>query len=208
MGQNADMTVGPAEDFTTLHENVLSFLGAFSATQFAIDGMVGMYLRAQMPDLGAELDKTFLRRIRDDQRLPLFEAFAKNVKYAYDVPLFVTLYIRAKQVRDMVGHAQWVGGPVSPSGTVGVATTVTEANRTLVPNRLYPSTFTHLKADCEWLCMHIYRAGFVGNATKFVTAGGQPHEPQIPPARPAGGEPLGQAGANHVSRLRRRARDR
>jgi hypothetical protein len=64
------MTVEQAEDFAGLHERVLTFMGAFSSVQHHIDSLVGMYLRRNMPVLGEELDRQFLRRIRDDQRLP------------------------------------------------------------------------------------------------------------------------------------------
>jgi hypothetical protein len=184
------MTIESAEDFTALHEHVLTFIGAYSATQFAIDSTAGAYLRRQMPSLGEQLDKLFLSRIRDDQRLPLFQAFAADVGYAIDMPIFGQIYRRAKQVRDMVGHSQWVGGPVGPGGVVGVATTVSEANKKFVPNPLYPSTFTRLKADCEWLRQHVNRAGFEGKAINFVTGDGKPSEPPVPPDLPVGGEPL------------------
>jgi hypothetical protein len=185
-----DMGTGPAEDFAALHERVLTFIGAFSSTQFAIDSIVGMYLRRQLPSLGKELDKQFLDRIKDEQRLPLFKAFAAEVNYALDVPVFSTIYNRAKQVRDMVGHSHWIGGPVWPAGVVEVASTVSKTKTTLVPSPLFPSTFTHLKADCDWLIQHVNRAGFEGKACDFITGDGQPYEPPTPLARPTGGEPL------------------
>jgi len=69
------MAIPDVEDFSDLHERVLRFMGAFSSTQFAIDNVIGLYLQRRMPDLGTALQSQFLRKIRDDQRLPLFKAF-------------------------------------------------------------------------------------------------------------------------------------
>jgi hypothetical protein len=184
------MTVEQAEDFTNLHERVLTFMGAFSSTQFLIDGIVGMYLRRQMPVLGEELDKQFLRRIRDDQRLPLFKAFVAQVNYALDITHFGELYNRAKQVRDMVGHSMSVNGPVYGLGAPVVAVASTATNTNLVPRPLLPSTFTRLRADCEWLSQHVTRAAYEGKACKIVDGSGREYEPPVPAAQPEGGEPL------------------
>lgn len=92
------------EDFSALHEQVLRFMGAFSSTQFAIDAVVGLYLRRRMPDLGPKLDKQFLSSIRDDQRLPLFKAFSVQAKYGGDLAHFDLIYNRVKQLRDKIGH--------------------------------------------------------------------------------------------------------
>ena len=186
------MTVEQVEDFAGLHERVLTFMGAFSSVQHHIDSLVGMYLRRSMPVLGEELDRQFLRRIRDDQRLPLFKAFAGQVNYAVDITHFGKIYSRAKQVRDLVGHAAGVNGPVySPGGQPPVVAVASYATNThLVPRPLLPSTFTRLKADCEWLNQHITRAGYEGNAWTVVDGSGQPYEPPTPAAQPEGGKPL------------------
>jgi hypothetical protein len=80
----AGMTTPETEDFNSLHERVLRFIGAFSSTQFAIDSVIGMYLRRRMPELGPVLAKVFLDRVRDDQRLSLFRAFATQADYDGD----------------------------------------------------------------------------------------------------------------------------
>ena len=54
----------------------MRLMGAFSSTQFAIDNVIGLYLRRRMPDLRPPLDGQFLDRVRDDQRLTLFKGFA------------------------------------------------------------------------------------------------------------------------------------
>lgn len=165
-------------------------MGAFSSVQFAIDTVVGLYLKRRMPDLGSELDKQFIRRIRDDQRLPLFKAFAAEAKYDGDLTQFVTIYGRAKQVRDLMGHSLNVVGPVYSLGkppSVGVAAM---AKRDLVPDPLLPSTFTRLNADCEWLQGHVHRAGWTIEPQMFKTITNEPYEPPVPPVLPEGGEPL------------------
>jgi hypothetical protein len=65
---------------------------------------------------------------------------------------FDPIYLRAKQVRDMIGHSLNVSGPVHSAGkqpVVAVASAVKDRSR--VPDPLLPSTFTRLTADCEWL---------------------------------------------------------
>jgi len=184
------MTTLEGEDWSALHQRVLGFMGAFSSVQFAIDTVVGFYLKRRMPDLGSELDKLFIRRIRDDQRLPLFRAFAAEAKYDGDLNRFAAIYGRAKQARDLVGHSLNVGGPVYSPGkppSVGVASM---AKRDQVPDPLLPSTFTRLTADCEWLRAHVYRAGWTVEPQMFRTITNEPHEPSVPSVLPEGGEPL------------------
>src|SRR5215467_8816090 len=86
------MTTRRGEDWGALHERILRFMGAFSSVQFAIDNVVGLYLKRRMPDLGPELDKQLIRRIRDDQRLPLFNAFAAEAKYDGDLSQFAATW--------------------------------------------------------------------------------------------------------------------
>ena len=78
------MTVVNGEDYANLHERALQFMGAFSSVQFAIDTVLTVYLNGLMPELGPALHKRFLKRVRDDQRLPLFKAFSTQVKYPGD----------------------------------------------------------------------------------------------------------------------------
>jgi hypothetical protein len=106
------MAIPDIDDFSDLHERVLRFMGAFSSTQFAIDGVIGLYLQRRMPDLGTALQSQFLRKIRDDQRLPLFKGFAAEACYEGDLRHFEPIYLRAKQVRDLIGHYLGVVGPV------------------------------------------------------------------------------------------------
>jgi hypothetical protein len=186
------MVTSSTEDFDALHERVLQFMGAFAATQFAIDTVIGFYLARRMPELGPELAKQFLRRIRDDQRLPLFKAFAAQANYGSDLSHFDTIYRRAKQLRDMVGHSHSVVGPVYSADNppcVGVARTST-ARFDLVPESLFPSTFTRFTADCEWISQHVYRAGYAAEPQMFVDHQGNPTEPTIPAVLPEGGEPF------------------
>ena len=187
------MTTPGAEDWGALHQRVLAFMGAFSSVQFAIDTVVGLYLKRRMPDLGSELDKLFIRRIRDDQRLPLFKAFAAGAKYDRDLAQFVMIYNRAKQVRDLIGHSLNVVGPVYSAGKQPSVAVASMAKRDLVPNPLLPSTFTRLTADCEWLQAHVHRAGWTIEPQMFVRFTTEPHElyePPVPSVFPESGEPL------------------
>jgi hypothetical protein len=188
------MVVRETEDFGALHERVLRFMGAFSTTQFAIDTIVGFYLSRRMPELGPELEKQFLRRIRDDQRLPLFNAFAAQVKYDGDLTHFELIYHRAKHLRDKIGHSLNVTAPVYAQGKVPVVAvaSASRANFDLIPDPLLPSTFTHLTADCEWITQHVYRAGYTAEPGMFKDLTLRPYEPLRPPPLPAGGEPLPQ----------------
>lgn len=188
------LTIPETEDFSSLHERVLRFMGAFSSTQFAIDSVIGVYLRRRMPELGPVLAKVFLDRVRDDQRLPLFKAFAAQAKYEGDLTHFDVVYLRAKQVRDMIGHSLTVQGPVySPGRSPVVAVASTIRDRRRIPDPLLPSTFTRLTADCEWLTQHIWRAGYIAEPQMFVdiTPARNPFEPAVPAPLPEGGEPLG-----------------
>jgi hypothetical protein len=180
------------ENFDALHEHVLRFMGAFASTQFAIDTMIGLYLRRRMPDLGAELDKQFLRRIRDDQRLPLFKAFAVQAEYEGDLTNFTIIYSRAKQLRDAIGHSLSVTGPVHVPGRVPFVAVVRQstAKLDLLPEPLLPSTFTRLTADCEWLTQHVFRAGYTAEPQIFKDSQGNPIELLVPELLPRGGEPL------------------
>lgn len=185
------MTTPGAEDFDALHGNVLRFMGAFSSTQFAIDSVIGLYLRRRMPDLGPSLDEQFLDRVRDDQRLTLFKGFAAEAAYDGDLSHFAPIYKRAKQVRDMVGHSLSVAGPVYSGGKPVVAVARPRGVKVdRVPEPLLPSTFVRLTADCEWLTQHVYRAGFAAEPQMFVDFAGEPAEPPVPAVLPEGGEPL------------------
>jgi hypothetical protein len=185
------MTIPETEDFGSLHERVLRFMGAFSSAQFAIDSVIGLYLRRLLPELGPVLHKVFLDRVRDDQRLPLFRAFAAQASYDGDLTHFDRIYLRAKQVRDMIGHSMNVTGPVYGAGqspVVAVASTVRSRDR--VPDPLLPSTFERLTADCEWLSQHVMRAGYATEPGMFIDGTSQSAEPPIPASLPEGGEPL------------------
>lgn len=115
------MTVPSQEDFGSLHEGVLRFMGAFASVNFAIDSVVGIYLRRRMSDLGVELAKQVLHRISDEQRKDLFRAFAAEAGYMGELTHFGTIYNRAKALRDMVGHSLNVSGPVYSGGKPIVA---------------------------------------------------------------------------------------
>jgi hypothetical protein len=184
------MTAPEGEDWGALHQRVLAFMGAFSSVQFAIDTVVGLYLKRRMPDLGSELDKQFIRKIRDDQRLPLFKAFAAEAKYDGDLTQFAAIYGRAKQVRDLIGHSLNVAGPVYSQGKSSSVAVASMAKRDLLPNPLLPSTFTRLTADCEWLQAHVHRAGWTIEPQMFKTFTKEPYEPPVPSVLPEGGEPL------------------
>jgi hypothetical protein len=181
-----------AEDFSTLHESVLRFMGAFTAAQLAIDTMIGIYLGRQMPELGPELTEQFLRRVRDDQRAKLFAAFAAEVGYQGDLANFRYIYNRAKELRDMIGHAINVIGPVNRAGGDPIVGVARASNSSVdhVPSPLYPSTFVRFTADCEWLSQHAYRAGYEAMPDAFVDMQGNPAEPPIPASAPVGGEPV------------------
>lgn len=186
------MVIPDAEDFSDLHERVLCFMGAFSSTQFAIDNVIGLYLRRRMPNLGSALQTQFLGKIRDDQRLSLFKAFATEAGYDGDLTHFEPIYSRAKQVRDLVGHSLGVSGPVHSVGQqpfVAVTRTSTVKVK-LVPDPLLPGTFTRLTADCEWITQHVWRAGYLAGPDMFVGFDGKPAEPPVPAVTPEGGEPL------------------
>jgi len=186
------MATANTEDFSDLHERVLGFMGAFSSTQFAIDSVIGLYLQRRMPDLGSALQKQFLDKIRDDQRLPLFKAFAAEACYEGDLTHFEPIYLRAKQVRDLIGHSLNVIGPVySQNKPPSVAVTrVSKTKIQRVPSPLFPSTFVRLTADCEWITEHVWRAGYMAEPDMFVRVDGKPAEPPVPAASPEGGEPL------------------
>lgn len=185
-------TSSEPEDYNSLHERVLSFMGAFSSTQFAIDSVISMHLCRRMPTLGAALEKQFLGRVRDDQRLPLFEAFVIEVGYGGNLAHFRPIYNRAKQLRDIIGHSLSVTGPVyswSKAPCVGV-TRATSGPNGLVPDPLLPSSFTRLTADCGWMVSHIWRAGYTAEPSSFLDATGAPAIPPMPAEFPEGGEPL------------------
>ena len=56
------MAIPDVGDFSDLHEHVLRFMGAFSSTQFAIDGVIGLYLQRRMPDLGLRCNRSSFER--------------------------------------------------------------------------------------------------------------------------------------------------
>lgn len=143
-----------------------------------------------MPSLGPELAKQFLRRVHDEQRLPLFVAFVAEVKYQGDLTHYITIYRRAKQLRDMVGHSHDVRGPVYGVGSPPVVSVASTVKAPLVRQPLFPSTFTRFTADCEWLKAHVYRAGYAAMPEVFFDGSGNPAEPPIPALLPEGGEPL------------------
>lgn len=56
------MTRPSQEQFNALDQQVLQFMGAFSSAQFAIDTVIGIYLRRKMRHLGPVLVKEVLDR--------------------------------------------------------------------------------------------------------------------------------------------------
>lgn len=181
-----------AEQWDDVHERVLRFMGAFSSVQFAIDTQLEFHLKRQMPKLGPVIREQFLNRVRDDQRMPLFEAFADEIDYSGDLTSARIVYNRAKQVRDFIGHSLGVVGPAyRVGGPASIGVTHLQGKRgPLVPAELFPSTFDRLTADCEWLAAHATRAGWVGKVADFIDMAGEPWVPEVPPALPDGGEPL------------------
>jgi hypothetical protein len=186
------MTRPSQEQFDALDQQVLQFMGAFASAQFAIDTVIGIYLRRKMRHLGPVLVREVLDRLQDEQRRKLFRAFAAEVGYNGDLAHFGTIYNRAKQLRDMVGHSLKVMGPVHSAGKPpSVAVTHTLTSKTnLVPNPLLPSTFTRMTADCEWVAQHAWRSGYVAEPQAFIDAAGTPYEPPTPAMLPVGGEPF------------------
>jgi hypothetical protein len=184
------MTTHDPESFDTLHEGILRFLGAFSATQSAIDLVIRRYLRQRMPALGPILEKQFLNRISDDQRRRFFTAFAAEVAYEGDLTHFDEIYRRANQLRDLIGHSLAVAGPVHSAGKPPSVAVASNGKRDLVPDPLLPGTFTRITADCEWIAQHIRRAGYAARLQVFIDVLGNPAEPPIPATLPEGGEPL------------------
>ena len=186
------MTLVNGEDYSNLHERALQFMGAFSSVQFAIDSVLNVYLASALSELGPELQKQFLKRVRDDQRLPLFLAFSRQVEDAEDLCNFGFIYNRCKQLRDRLGHSQSIVGPVYSWGAppeVGLVY-ASQSKSDLIPKPLLPSTFTRLQNDCEWLNQHVWRTAYVDGSMTFMSPGGEPHEPPSPPLLPHGGEPL------------------
>jgi hypothetical protein len=168
-------------------------MGRFSSMQFAIDTALEFYVKARLPSLGPFLNKEFLTRIRDDQRLPAFLAFAQDSGYSQDLSLVTPLYRRAKQTRDYVGHSLGVSVFPPPKGQAAKVNVValSKSKRTLVPEPLVPETFDRLTNDCEWIEEHALRALYEAGVTEFRDlTGTQPYEPPIPPATPVNGEPL------------------
>ena len=179
------------EEFKSRYERAMQLMGAFSATQFAIDSVLTFYLKRASPRLGPALINA-MGRIRDHQRVPLFKAFCEEVNYQVDWPRFEKTYERARQTRNLVGHAQAILGPVFSVGALPKmqVTHVPSGRSNLVPDPLEPSTFTRLAADCDWLSQHARRAGYVAEPAWFIDATGNPSEPPVPPVTPHGGEPL------------------
>ena len=186
------MATASAEDFSDMHERVLRFMGAFSTTQFAIDNVIGLYLQRRMPDLGSALQKQFLGKIRDDQRLSLFKAFAAEAGYKGDLTQFEPIYLRAKQLRDLIGHSLNVIGPVYSQDKRPFVSVTRDSSTKIerVPSPIFPSTFVRMTADCEWIIEHVWRAGYTAEPDMFVRVDGKPTEPPVPAAIPEGGEPL------------------
>jgi hypothetical protein len=190
IGNDGFMTISD-EEFNTRYERAMRFMGAFSATQFAIDSVLTLYLQRETPQLGPALIKA-MGRIRDHQRVPLFKAFSQEVSYQADWTRFEKIYERARQTRNLVGHAQAILGPVYSAGGLPkmLVTHVPSGKDGLIPDPLEPSSFTRLTADCDWLSQHARRAGYVAEPTWFIDAAGNPSEPPVAPPLPQGGEPL------------------
>jgi hypothetical protein len=187
------MTAPNQEDFDTLHERVLRFMGTFASTNFMIESVIGAYLRRRMPHLGAELAKQMVRRVSDEDRKDLFRAFAVQAGYKGDLTNFGKVYNRAKTLRDMVGHSLSMVGPVASLGkpnSVAIASNLSPEKRRVIPEPLLPSTFTRMTADCEWIIQHVLRACYIAEPEILKDLTGKPYEPPVPAVLPVGGEPL------------------
>ncbi|GAB3305722.1 hypothetical protein EK0264_05045 [Epidermidibacterium keratini] len=183
------------EFYGDLHERVLRFMGSFAKAQLMMDGALQQILASKLPQLGQTLSDMFLTRIRDDQRLSCFLALARETGFEFEVAAFKTVYDRAKQTRDLIGHSYGVLGPVyGPQGReVVVVNSQPERKRIHVPDPLLPATFDRLTVDCEWIESNALRLLFEAGVTDFVSWNGAefvPAEPPVPTARPVGGEPL------------------
>lgn len=181
-----------SEPFHDLHERVIKFMGRFTTAQHGMNTAIESYLTRKMPVLGPALADEFFGRIRDDQRLRVFVAFARDCGYSGDLTDFRRIYDRAKQTRDLIGHSLDVTGPVWGSAGWHVGVTRLRTTKTnLVPSPLLPSTFDRLGHDCDWMDQHAMRALYEFDASIFVAPPGwTAPEPAIPPRTPSNGEPL------------------
>lgn len=172
------------ESFDDLHERALAVLGHFAGLQALMDHMVDVYLRTQLPELGAAVIDVALRRRRDEDRLALIRALAREADYsgikAFDAD-FSRVFNRCKQMRDLVGHSAGIVGPVYGVGTpphVGVARYQgTKTN--LLPDVLLPSHFDRFSDQITWLSDHVIRIGHESGAS-IANLVGEPVEPPLP----------------------------
>jgi hypothetical protein len=176
-----------------VERRVLEFLGEFSRTQSGIDTALSMYVERQMPNLGPQIVKAHLSRIRDENRIKFLIGLAKDVGYQGDLSNASRIYDRAKETRDLIGHSPGVGVVWHQHQLVVMVAREAGYNPQRlkkVPDPLRPETFDRLQNDCAWLGQHVWRLAYEAKLTHFVDVSGQPAEPPAPAEFPIDGEPL------------------
>lgn len=89
-----------------MHALLLRFLGSFAQLQDFLDTMVAKrFLDRRMPAAGKFFWHRAVKRIRDDERVTLFLAIAKDLESDADLDAFKGVFDRVKDLRDGVAHS-------------------------------------------------------------------------------------------------------
>lgn len=161
-------------------------MGAFSTLQLFADTVVDLYLKRRMPELGGVVVAVGLSRRRDEDRLKLIRAMAKETGYSkisvFEDGTFSTVFNRCKQLRDLLGHSVKINGPVYGANMpphVGIAR-LAGVKTDKLPDPILPSLFDKLADQAEWLLRHVLGIGFETDPHTFKSFTGAPAQPEPP----------------------------
>jgi hypothetical protein len=182
------------------HQLVLDFIAAFASAQFWTDLVLERYLTQKMPTVGPLIVKQ-LSRTRDEDRVKIAHALAKEVAYTGPMTNFSRIYRRAADIRNRVAHhgVRWPmwnadsarDGSEDYYGIVGSGIpTMKKMDPFPIDGPVTEDTMRRLINDCNWLTSHLQRLLFEAGVVEMKDLSGDPYVPPVPPVTPVDGVPV------------------
>ncbi|BAX98885.1 hypothetical protein MSTE_03585 [Mycobacteroides stephanolepidis] len=164
---------------------LLQFLGAFSNVQNFADEMVArIFFQARLGIAAEKVWSLAVRRIRDEERVPLFIAIAEEVESDADLSHFEETYKRCKEMRDRIAHSV----RFTPDGEhlVTIQRTIIGSVTKPIPEpvEVDRSQLKEAIRDCSWLHTQMSYAMSSGGLVVKTMLRDVPHYVPKPAARP------------------------
>jgi hypothetical protein len=193
-----DWRYEPFVDVNNIPAVAIAHLGTFAEVQLFIDILLEEMLKKNIPHLGLQIYKRYLRdRTSDEDRIRLVHAMSREMDYSGDLSNFTIVYRRAKQLRDGIAH-NW--GPTDRAWDAGRKKWViilggTRSGASYLPAPLEPEQMVRLLRDGTWLVEHARRLMYESGAfPKLLDFAQLETIPRVPPPLVPGGEPLPSPG--------------